>query len=102
VVDELREAAKREIRRRVWASNRGKATRKYIREHPELREQFERTGTISVGKDLPEFVTEASVLLELSLRARRREITKAVRKWKEEHPGEVAKMRKALEVSSGD
>lgn len=86
--DEVIEAAKAIIRRREWASLRGKATRKFIREHPEIVAEYEQTGTITC-EDFPEHVTRASVLLELNMRARRREASLAVKKWRAEH-GESA------------
>lgn len=95
-MEELREAAKREIRRKLWASNRGKATRAYIRDHPEVVEQFEREGKIEV-KNLPEHVTAASVMLELSQRKARKDVARAVREWKEQHPEEVKRMAKEIE-----
>jgi len=90
-MDELREAVKRELRRRKWASERGKATRAYLRSHPELAEQFAKTGTIEV-KALPAYVTKSSLLLELSRRAAAKEARRAVREWKKEHPEEVARL----------
>jgi len=83
VSDSVIEAAKALIRRREWFSIRGKETRKFIREHPEVVAEFMQTGTISQS-DFPEHVTRASVLLELNLRARRREASLAVKKWKQQ------------------
>jgi hypothetical protein len=100
MVDEVREAAKRELRRREWASRRGKATRLYLREHPELAVQFEKTGTIKVGK-LPSDVTKASLTLELSRRARDRETRRAVREWKEQHPEEAKRLQEKIARGEG-
>lgn len=94
-MEEVREAAKREVRRKVWASNRGKATRAYIRDHPEVVEQFETEGKIVVG-ELPEYVTVAAVLLELSQRRARRELNRLVREWKEEHPEEAKRIEEEI------
>ena len=69
----VRGMARRELKRREWASNRGKATRAYLREHLELIKQFEGEGTIDIVGELPEYVTRASLILELNQRARRRE-----------------------------
>lgn len=95
MVDEVREAAKKELRRRDWASRRGKATRAYLREHPELTVQFEKTGTIKVGK-LPNDVTKSSLTLELSRRASDRETRKAVREWRESHPEEAKRLQEKI------
>jgi len=92
----VREAAKTEIRRREWASLRGKATRRYIRDHPEVVKEFGETSDISVVS-FPPHVTRASVLLELRQRASRREVTKAVREWRKEHPEEVERLRREME-----
>lgn len=94
--DEVREAAKAEIRYRLWASERGKATRAYIREHPELVEEYSREGRITIVGELPEYVTEASVILELAQRARRREVSKAVRQWRRDNPEEAARIKQKV------
>lgn len=91
----IREAAKTEIRRREWASRRGIATRAFLREHPEVAEEFNSSATISVTT-FPTHVTKASVLLELRLRAKRKEETVAVRQWREEHPEEAAAIEKEV------
>lgn len=89
---DVREVAKAETRRQLWSSYRGKATRQYIREHPEVVAEFEAQHDIEVG-ELPEYVTKASLTLELRLRARRRETAKAVREWMKANPEEAAKVR---------
>jgi gas vesicle protein len=95
MVDEVREAAKKELKRREWASKRGKATRAYLREHPELSEQYEKTSTIKVGK-LPEYVTKSSLLIELGRRASDKETRRAVREWKEANPEEAERLQAEL------
>ena len=88
-------AAKTEIRRRRWASLRGKATRTYIREHPEVVEEFANSSTIA-ATSFPSYVTRASVLLELRMRAARKEITDEVRQWRKEHPVEARALAEQL------
>lgn len=103
MVDEVREAAKKELRRRDWASRRGKATRFYLKQHPELTNQFRKTGTIRVGR-LPTDITKASLLMELGRRARDKETRKAVKDWREANPEEAERLREKVtqeEVSSG-
>ena len=102
MADEVREAAKRELRRRDWASKRGKATRAYLKEHPELSKQYQKGGTIKVN-GLPQYVTKSSLLLELSRRASDKEIRRAVRDWREANPEEAERLREkvALEVTNG-
>ena len=103
MVDEVREAAKKELRRRDWAGRRGKATRLYLKQHPGLTKQFEKTGTVEVG-DLPADVTKASLLMELGRRARDKETRRAVRDWREANPEEAEHLREKVaqeEVSSG-
>ena len=101
-IDDVREVAKAEIRHRTWASLRGKATRTYIREHPELAEEYEQLGRITVDNgDLPEYVTTASLRLELAQRARRRENTAAAREWAQEHPEEAAKIKAEVSKQYG-
>lgn len=95
--DEVREAAKQELRRRMWASNRGKATRTFIREHPEVVREYSDTGDI-MAKRFPEHVTKASVMLELSQRAKRKETARAVKQWKEENPEEAARLAAEVEA----
>lgn len=90
--DSVRVAARRELRRREWASLRGKATRAYLRLHPELAKQFELEGTIGLVEGLPEHVTRASVILELNQRAKRKEISRAARAWLREHDSKGAKI----------
>ncbi len=123
-IDDVREQAKAEIRRQVWGSQRGIATRAFIREHPEIVTEFEQTGDIikiscsqcdgSGGDDakvqcnkcdgtgmmplvnFPAHVTKASVLLELHMRERRKEASVEAKKWAAEHPEEVEKMRQQI------
>lgn len=98
-LDDVREAAKSEIRHRLWAAERGKATRAYIREHPELSEEFEQSGKVSVDSgSLPQHVTVASITLELAQRARRRETARAVKQWAKDHPEEAQRIK--AEVAS--
>ncbi len=82
----VRNMARRELKRREWASKRGKATRAYLRDHSELAKQFELEGTIGTVEDLPKYVTRASLILELNQRARRRESSLAAKAWIREHP----------------
>ena len=82
----VRSAAKTEIKRREWASQRGKATRAFIREHTFLIDEFRETGAVTWLEAFPSHVTKAAVLFELRIRARRAEATKSVRTWKDEHP----------------
>ncbi len=100
--DDVREQAKAIIRRQVWESRRGIATRSFIRAHPELVKEYEDTGTIA-REDFPEYVTKASVLLELNTKARRRESVAMARKWAQEHPEEFQAMRAKIqqEISDG-
>ena len=91
----VKEAAKTEIRRREWASKRGKATRDFLRAHPEVQIEFEETHTIS-ATSFPSGATRASVLLELRQRAARKETTRSARLWIEEHPKEAKKLRKDI------
>ncbi len=86
----VRDLARKELRRREWASKRGKATRTYLRDHSELAEQFELEGTIDAPEELPKYVTRASLILELNQRARRREASQAAKAWIKKHP-ELAK-----------
>jgi len=95
MVDEVREAAKKELRRRDWTSRRGKATRLYLRQHPELTEQFEKTGTIEVGSLLTD-VTKASLLMELGRKARDKETRRAVKDWREDNPEEAERLREKV------
>jgi len=95
MVDEVREAAKKELRRRDWASRRGKATRLYLKQRPELAELFSKTGTIKVDS-LPTDVTKASLLMELGRRARNKETRKAVKDWREANPEEAERLRKKV------
>ncbi len=99
--DDVREQAKIEIRRRLWSSARGKATRAYIREHPELAEEFASKGRVTLSDDLPEYVTEASVTLELAQRAKRREVSKAVKEWAQENPEEASRIKEEAAKSYG-
>jgi hypothetical protein len=94
--DDIVEAAKAEIRRQVWGSQRGKATRTYIRENPEIINEFEETKTI-LDRTFPAHVTRASVLLELNMRARRKEASTEAKRWAAEHPQETAEMRKKIQ-----
>ena len=103
----IRETAKTELRRREWASRRGKATRTFLREHSELITEFMETGSI-MATSFPKYVTRASVLLELRMRASRREAAKAVKDWRESHPEEAKRLEEevrreaaAVEVRSG-
>ena len=88
---DVREKAKREIRYREWASKRGIATRQFIRGNPEMVVEYDKTVNISVTS-FPPYVTRASVLLELRMRAIRREATRAVRLWKKENPEEAKRL----------
>lgn len=90
--DDIKEAAKAEIRRREWAALRGKATRAYIATHPEIVDEFDNTGDLTVDS-FPTHVTKASVLLELHQRARRRESAVSAKQWQEQHPEEAEAMR---------
>ncbi len=94
--DDIREQAKAEIRRSVWSSMRGKATRAYIREHPEVIEEFKLTGTIA-AEQFPNQVTKASILLELHMRARKREASLEAQRWINEHPVEARRMREQMQ-----
>lgn len=96
--DILRNAARRELKRREWMSKRGKATRAYLRDRPELAKQFEREGTVDIDFKgiLPEHVTRASIVLELNQRAKRREASRAAKAWVKEHPEEAAKVAKEI------
>jgi len=95
MVDEVREAAKKELRRRAWASKRGRNTRLYLSQHPELISQFESTGTIRVN-ELPAYVTKASLLIELGRRARDKEVRRAVREWRKANPEEAERLRRKV------
>jgi len=96
--DLVRDTARRELKRREWASRRGKATRACLRDHPELVEQFELEGTVDIKGILPEHVTRASIILELNQRAKRREASQAAKAWIREHPEQARRVAK--EVSS--
>jgi RecJ-like exonuclease len=126
-VEDVREAAKAEIRRQVWSSQRGIATRTFIREHPEIVTEFEEKGSFSswlvicskcggtgnltldvicedckgagkvVSQEFPEHVTRASIMLELHMRARRREASAEAKAWAKDHPSEVQAIREELE-----
>ncbi len=87
--DIVRDAAHKELRRREWASKRGKATRAYLRAHPELANQFELEGAITLNEELPQYITRASLVLELNQRAKRREASQAARAWIKQHPEEI-------------
>ena len=100
-VDDVREAAKAELRRREWANERGRATRAYIRDNPAIVEEFDRVGDVPTDAIFPRYVTRASILLELNLRARRRETTKEVREWEREHPEEALKIREEAKREYG-
>ncbi len=95
----VRDAARRVLKRREWASKRGIATRAYLRANPDLVEQFKLEGTISLVGELPRYVTRSSLILELNQRAKRREAAQAAKAWIKEHPEEAAKV--AEEVRSG-
>lgn len=96
-VDDVREQAKVEVRRRLWASTRGKATRTYIREHPEVIAQYDSEGRVLVEEaTLPEYVTVSSITLELAQRARRREVSRAVKEWAKDNPEEAARIKQEV------
>jgi hypothetical protein len=75
---------------------RGKATRAYIRENPGVVEEFNTTGTIS-AEQFPSQVTKASVLLELHMRARKKEASLEAQRWINEHPVEAQRMREQMQ-----
>jgi len=89
-MSDVRDAARRVLKRREWASKRGIATRAYLRANPTLIEQFKIEGTIPVASDLPDYVTRSSLILELNQRARRRETAQAAKNWIKEHPEQSA------------
>lgn len=95
----VRDAARKVLKRREWASKRGIATRAYLRANPGLVEQFRLEGTISLTEGLPAYVTRSSLILELNQRAKRREAAQAAKAWIKEHPEEAARV--AEEVRSG-
>lgn len=98
----IREAAKAEDRRRLWASKRGKATRQFLRDHPEAIEEYEETGAFDdVKYSVPDFATKASITLELVQRGRRKEMTRAVREWRENHPEEAERIKEEALHDSG-
>lgn len=97
----VREAAKTELRRQAWASRRGIATRTFLRDHPDVAKEFESTSTISTTL-FPAHVTKASVLLELRMRAKRREDALAVKIWREEHPEEAAAIEEEVRRERGE
>lgn len=90
----VHDMARRELKRREWASRRGKATRAYLRARPELTKQFELEGTIDIKGELPKYVTRASLILELNQRAKRRETSRATKAWIKEHPEQARRIAK--------
>lgn len=97
VDEDVRERAKAEIRLRLWASKRGKGTRAFIREHPGLAEEYDLTGQVQfLGLRLPPYVTEASVLQELRLRLRAKELRRSAREWRDQHPAETERIREEI------
>lgn len=94
---EVRLAAQKELKRREWASLRGKATRAFLYIHPEMVSSFETHGTIvDPEKAYPKGVTHASLILALNQRAKRKEASRAARLWAKENPEAAAAIAKEV------
>lgn len=91
----MKQIAKADQTRREWLARRGKATRKFIREHNLTSESDLRRLVF------PKDVTEASVKLELQMRDRRREAYRAAKIWREAYPAEAEKLLEEVREEVG-
>ncbi|KKL66218.1 hypothetical protein LCGC14_2147140 [marine sediment metagenome] len=97
---EVSSKARKVLQKRTWASIRGKASRAYVRAHPDLEGLFLETGDVGELSDLPQDVTKASVVYVIADKLRRREITKTLRRWREDNPERAEAIRKQIRGDS--
>ncbi len=97
---EVSSKARKVLQNRAWASARGKASRAYVRAHPDLEALFIETGDVGELNSLPEYVTKASVVYVLADKLRRRETTKTLRRWREDNPERAEQIRKQVRGDS--
>ncbi len=97
---EVSSKARKVLQKRTWASIRGKASRAYVSAHPNLEGLFIETGDLGELTDLPQYVTKASIVYVIADKLRRRETTKTLRRWREDHPERAEEIRRQVRGDS--